>query len=136
VIFVDTGAFVARYLKRDRYHPAASRAWQRLARSGWPLFTTSFVVDETITLLARRVGARFAAERARSILGSERLTVLRPTVEDELAALGWLEKFEDQALSYTDCISFVAMRARRIERAFTFDRHFRAAGFKVWPARR
>ena len=136
MIFVDTGPFVARYLARDQHHEAAVGGWTRLARRGWPCLTTSFVVDETVTLLARRAGASFAAERARTMLTSERLTVVRPTAEDELAALEFLEKFEDQAVSFTDCISFVTMRTRGVERAFAFDRHFRAAGFTLWPSAR
>lgn len=133
MIFVDTGPFLARYLARDQHHDAAVRGWERIAEKGWPCLTTSFVIDETVTLLARRAGAKFAAERARAILTSTRLTVSRPTAEDELAALELLEKFEDQRPSFTDCISFVTMRARGVKRTFAFDRHFREAGFTVWP---
>lgn len=136
MIFIDTGPFVARHLGRDQHHETAVRGWTRLAHRGWRCTTTSFVVDETITLLSRRAGARFAAERARVILTSETLTVVRPTAEHELAALDLLEKFEDQAVSFTDCISFVIMRARGLKRAFAFDRHFRAAGFTLWPSAR
>ncbi len=136
MIFIDTGAFVARHLPRDQHHAAAVAGWERLARRGWRCLTTSFIVDETVTLLARRAGARFAADRARAMLTSERLTIARPTADDELVALEMLEKFEDKDLSFTDCISFVTMRARRVQRAFTFDRHFRAAGFTLWPTAR
>ena len=45
------------------------------------------------------------------------------------------EKFDDKDLSYTDCISFVVMRARGLRRSFTFDQHFRDAGFVLWPSR-
>ena len=98
--------------------------------------TTNFVLDEVVTLLARRAGASFAADRARAILTSERLTVVRPTPDDELVALEMLEKLGDKDVSFTDCVSFVTMRARGIRRAFTFDRHFRDAGFVLWPATR
>ena len=136
MIFVDTGAFVARHLPRDQHHSAAVAGWEQLARRAWPCLTTSFVVDETVTLLARRAGARFAADRARAILTSERLTIARPTADDELVALEMLEKFDDKDLSFTDCISFVTMRARGVRRAFAFDRHFREAGFVLWPSAR
>jgi len=154
VIFIDTGAFVARHLPRDQHHASAVAGWEQLGRRGWRCLTTSFIVDETVTLLARRAGARFAAERApvtllarragarfaaeraRAMLTSERLTIVRPTADDELAALELLEKFEDKALSFTDCISFVTMRARGATKAFAFDRHFRQAGFTLWPSAR
>ena len=133
MIFVDSGAFVARHLPRDQHHAAALAGWEQLARRGWRCLTTSFVVDETVTLLARRAGARFAADRARAMLTSERLTIVRPTADDEMVALDILEKFEDKGFSFTDCISFATMRARDVRRAFTFDRHFREAGFVLWP---
>lgn len=136
MIFVDSGAFVARHLPRDQHHAAALAGWDQLARRGWRCLTTSFVVDETVTLLARRAGARFAADRARAMLTSERLTIVRPTADDEMVALDILEKFEDKDFSFTDCISFATMRARDVRRAFAFDRHFREAGFVLWPPAR
>lgn len=59
--------------------------------------------------------------------------ILRPEESDEIAAVGLLERYADQAASFTDCVSFAPMRRHRIPRAFTFDRRFAAAGFEAWP---
>lgn len=134
MIFIDTGAFVARWLPEDAKHADAAAGWLELQSRPERLFTSSFVLDETVTLLARRAGARFAVERAHGILFSERLTMLRPEAKDELDALAALEKFEDQGLGFTDAISMALMRRYRIKRVFTFDVHFDRAGFSVWPA--
>lgn len=91
------------------------------------------MLDETITLLARRAGSPFAVERARAIFDSEQLVVLRAGGEEEEAALVLFEKLADQRVSFTDCLSFALMRHHRIRRAFAFDRHFEAAGFELWP---
>ena len=133
MIFVDTGAFLARYVEGDQYHRAAVRAWKRLERSPGALFTSSFVVDETLTLLGRRTTYAFAAARADALYGSRLLTILRPDATDELAAVDLFRKFADQKVSFTDCVSFALMRRLRVKRAFTFDRHFAGAGFEVWP---
>lgn len=133
MIFVDTGAFIARYVKRDQYHSRATAAWKQLAKKPVPLLTSSFVLDETITLLARRTSYDFAAARARSLLSSAVLTVLRPDAKDELTALDQFESFADQQVSYTDAISFVLMKRRGLKRVFGFDRHFALAGFELWP---
>ncbi|MEK9146436.1 MAG: PIN domain-containing protein [Elusimicrobiota bacterium] len=133
MIFIDTGAFLARHVLRDGNHPAASAAWERLGALGQRCFTSNFVLDESFTLLARRAGYPFAAERARNILSSAALTILRPGREEELAALSLFEKFADQEVSFTDCVSFALMRKGRIRRVFGFDRHFERAGFEVWP---
>ena len=133
MIFVDTGPFLARHVAKDQLHSKAIRAWKAAAKSGAALFTSSFVLDETFTLLGRRTSYAFAADRAESILASRVLTILRPDARDEAAALALFRKLADQEVSFTDCISFALMHRHRISRAFTFDRHFEAAGFTIWP---
>lgn len=133
MIFVDTGALVARYIRRDGHHRKARRVWAEIERGRRRCFTSSFVLDETFTLLGRRASYSFAAERARALLGSAALTVLRPDSEDELKAVDLFAKFADQEVSFTDCISFVLMRRNKLDQAFTFDRHFAVAGFEVVP---
>lgn len=132
MIFIDTGAFVARYLQRDQYHQPALKGWERLARSGRRCFTSNFVLNETVTLLAWRAGYAFAAQRARLILSSQTVTILRPMEDDEHAAVEVLEKYADQAVSFTDCLSFIFMRKHGLSDAFSFDSHFERAGFQLW----
>jgi predicted nucleic acid-binding protein len=133
MIFVDTGAFLARYLASDQHHGAATDQWTKLKREHPRLFTSSFVLDETLTLLGRRAGYAFAAHRGRAIYASEILTVLRPDVQDELDALSTFQALADQKVSFTDCISFELMRRNGLDTAFTFDRHFETAGFHRIP---
>lgn len=133
MIFIDTGAFIARYLERDQYHEEAVSFWKRLSATSERCFTSNFVLDETFTLLARRAGYGFAAERAHNIYSSQTLTILRPNPEDELKALEYFEKYADQEVSFTDCISFVLMKRERIKRVFSFDGHFERVGFTLCP---
>ncbi|MBI5243400.1 MAG: type II toxin-antitoxin system VapC family toxin [Elusimicrobia bacterium] len=132
MIFVDTSAFLALWLPEDGCHPAAAAAWDEIQAHPARLFTSSLVLSETVTLLGRRAGAKFAAARARSILYSDVLSVWRPEAEDERAALAMYEKYADQGVSFTDAVSFALMRRHRVLRAFTFDAHFARAGFGVW----
>lgn len=132
MIFVDTGAFLARHVVRDQYHREAKAAWKELRGSGQRCLTSSFVLDELLTLLARRTSYEFASERARGLFTSQALEILRPDGEDELRAVDYFEKFADQRVSFTDCVSFALMKKRRIRRAFSFDRHFALAGFELW----
>lgn len=134
MIFVDTGAFLARFVVRDQYHEPCIRAWDELRRLRVRCATSNFVLDETFTLLARGTDHAFAAQRARNLLGSRELRILRPGQEEERAALEWFEKYADQRVSFTDCVSFVLLRGNRIKRVFGFDRHFALAGFELWPA--
>jgi predicted nucleic acid-binding protein len=133
VIFIDTGAFLARYVPQDEHHRRARRAWSEIERGHRRCFTSNFVLDETFTLLGRRSSYGFAAERARALLGSTALTILRSDAQDEAKAVDLFAKFADQRVSFTDCVSFVLMRRHQLERAFTFDRHFADAGFDLAP---
>jgi hypothetical protein len=133
MIFVDTGAFIARYVRQDSHHRRARRVWSEIERGRIRCFTSNFVLDETFTWLGRRASYPFGAERARALLRSAALTILRPEAEDEEKAVDLFDKFADQEVSFTDCVSFVLMRRNRLERAFTFDRHFGSAGFEIMP---
>jgi len=131
VIFVDTGAFLARYLRNDQHHRSAIAVWKKLGSSRENCFTSNFVLDETFTLLSRRAGYDFALQRALNIYASQALNICRPDRKDEINALRLFGKYADQCVSFTDCISFVLMKREKINRVFTFDQYFEFAGFHV-----
>lgn len=128
MIFVDTGAFLARYLKRDQYHRQAHKIFRALPR---PFSTSNHVIDELATLLGRIAGYHYAADRIDDLYASESIEVLASTRGDEIEAIRWMRKYSDKEISFTDCISFALMRRLGIHAAFTFDRHFRDAGFEI-----
>ena len=132
MIFIDTGAFIARHLARDQHHRKATALWGKLERSGLRCLTTELVVSETATLLARWASPGFAVERVRALYQSEVLSIHRAEPSDDLAALDLMLKYQDQAIGFTDCVSFVLMQKAGIHRAFTLDRRFRVAGFEPW----
>ena len=135
MIFVDTGAFLGRFLSNDQHHQTATAGWAKLREEEAPCCTSNFVLDETLTFLARRTNYQFASERGRELYSPTEARILRPTHEDELVALDWFEKYADQEVSFTDCVSFVLMKRAGIDTAFSFDRHFQRAGFSLWPGR-
>ena len=47
--------------------------------------------------------------------------------------LTFLQQYADKSFSLADCVSFVVMRQRGVERALAFDRHFIQAGFQKLP---
>jgi predicted nucleic acid-binding protein len=133
VIFIDTGAFLARYIERDQHYADAIAFWNKLAQESIPCYTSNLVLSETLTLLGRRASYDFAAETARNIYASNVLHILRPDANDEIAAITLLEKYAGQKVSFCDCVSFVLMGRLDISDAFTFDRDFSIAGFKIQP---
>ena len=133
MIYVDTGAYLARYLSRDQHHQKAKVFWEKIRKNQESCFTSNFVLDETFTLLGRWAGYDFASQKAAIIYASKLLIILRPTRGDEMKAIDFFQKYADQNVSFTDCISIVLMRNKKIKRVFSFDSHFERAGFKLCP---
>lgn len=132
MIFIDTGAFLARYLSQDQYHQQAIRLWNKLETSQQSICTSNFVIDETITLLARKASYSFAAQKAKLIFSSNILEIIRVDAKLELQAVQLFEKYADQKVSFTDCVSFAIMRQNNIDEVLGFDKHFEYVGFKFF----
>jgi uncharacterized protein len=133
VIFVDTGALIARYFKRDQHHAEAIPIWERIERGKEQLCTSNFVLDELATYLARNSSYRFAAQKIQALYDSEAFDILRPSEEHERLSIQLFAKYADQEVSFTDCVSLVLMKVHGVHRAFSFDRHFDLSGFTRIP---
>lgn len=126
---IDTGAFYAKYVARDAYHDRAVGLWERVRTEQIACVTTNFIVEELITLLIYRFGTAAGLKAAREIYASPAIRIVPLTVELEMQALAWLERFQDQRFSMTDACSFAVMESEKLHQAFSFDRHFTTAGF-------
>ena len=131
-LFVDTGAFLAKEIASDQHHEAANTSWQKIARDRPQLYSSEHVLDETATLLARRTSYAWAAQWGHDAL-SAGIEWLPSESQDLLDAFGLMKKFADQAVSFTDSLSFVLMKKAGLRDVFGFDGHFSAAGFRLWP---
>lgn len=132
--FVDTGAWLALLHARDQHHARALAHWRQLVKGRTPLLTSSLVLAETTTLLARRVGYAYAAAQGRAILGAPNIRTLRADAIDDSAGLDRMTKWADQGITFCDCVSFQLMERHRIQVVFGFDQHFTRAGFRLEPS--
>ena len=123
-IFVDTGAWYAASVPSDPDHAAARVVIQSNAES---LVTSDYVYDELLTLFC----ARGQMDRARvwiEQVRSDRCVLVRITSDDIERATDMFFRFADKDWSFTDCTSFVVIQRLGIQRAFSFDEHFRQFG--------
>jgi predicted nucleic acid-binding protein len=90
------------------------------------------VLDEVFTLLGRIAGNQSAYARAQSIYGSQIINTLRPDAAVEREALRDFLKCPNQGVSFADSTSIALMKKHGLKRAFTFDEHFRLAGFDLY----
>ena len=132
MIFVDTGAFLARYLRRDQYFDRARERWLLIQNEAIPLMTTNLILVETATLLSRRGRPEVAVRKIRSIYQSSSFSIHSSSKEDELAGLDLMVHYRGHDISLVDGVSFALMRKLGITRAFSFDHHFSVAGFELF----
>lgn len=119
--FVDTGAWVALFVKIDAQHEAA-QDW--IASNQDRLVTSDYIIDEVLTLINTRF-RRDTAIRAGQALMDERLSGLVYLDEqDVLRAWKIFRSHADKGWSFTDCTSLALMQRLGITTAFAFDRHF------------
>ncbi len=132
-IFVDTGPYLAAFHERDQRYQKAVEVWNEVKRQKLVTITTNHILDELATLLARRTSYSFSFMKIRSVLESSVL-IERPDRTDEEEALKFFEKYADQQISFTDCLSFAVMQRLQLKQCFTFDRHFLDVGHEVFPS--
>ena len=125
MIFVDTGAWFASTVPTDPDHARAAR-W--LQNNNEILFTTDYVVDETLTLLRARGENHRAIATGRGFFGDQLAIVHRLSDSDIERAWKIFEQYGDKEWSFTDCTSKAVMQSSSITTAFAFDHHFRQFG--------
>ena len=132
-VFVDTSAFYALLVRKDESHDAVRRAFAGLLGDRRPLWTTSFVMVETMALLQHRIGLSAARDFDEEVLPAVHVR----WVDEDLYRLGTdrLWRQDRRHVSLVDCTSFEFMRTQGISAALAIDPHFEEAGFDLLPRR-
>ena len=128
-VFADTSAFYPVMVRTETVHEAVRSTFTKLVEGRRPIWTTSFVVVETLALLQHRIGLPAARDFDEHILPKIRVR----WVDEALYRLGterlWRE--DRRHLSLVDCVSLEFMKAEGLTTAFAVDRHFSDAGFRL-----
>lgn len=130
-VFLDTSAFYAVFDADDDEHPRAREAWEALISGEDLLFTSNYVVVETLALLQSRLGVE--AVRAFHDAAAPLLRVLWVDRALHREAVTAVLTAGRRSLSLVDCSSFVLMRRHGLDTAFAFDGHFPEQGFAAVP---
>jgi uncharacterized protein len=128
-VFVDTSALVALLNPEDDHHERAERAFAGLRARRPTLLTTSFVLVETYALVGRRLGLD-AVQGFRADF-APLFDVIWVDESLHNAGLDVLVERNKRQLSLVDAVSFVAMRQRGVDEAFSLDPHFEQEGFEL-----
>lgn len=123
-VFVDTSAFCALAVPKDRHNAYAKALQAELQEQKAAIYTSDYVLDETYTLLKMR-SSHSTSIRFMDEIGKSHINILRVAEDIETAAKVIFRKFEDKKLSFTDCTSFALINQFGIEAVFAFDEHFK-----------
>ncbi len=125
-VFVDTSAFLAMLVETDLNHSTATRIWSDIVQKNYNLFSTNYVILETIALIQRRLGMDILRAFCDDVLPF--LTTI--WVDDAIhqAGIAAVLSANQRQLSLVDCTSLAAMRNRGLDTVFVFDRHFEKQG--------
>jgi predicted nucleic acid-binding protein len=127
-VFVDSVGLLALWNSSDQWHAAAKKAFAGINDGRTKFMTTAFVLLECGNAASRtpfRNDACIAQEQF-----EKAGTLIWPTEADWKLAWQNYQRGEADAAGIVDHVSFVVMRRLGIAKAFTNDRHFRAAGFE------
>ena len=131
--FIDTSGWCALYDRSDGQHHLASPFWAQTASRLGALYTSDYILDETLTLINIRISHAAAAAFGRAVLASKVIRVVPVTGSRWENAWEIFIKYNDKEFSFTDCTSFTIMQELNLKEAFTFDRHFPQMGFTSIP---
>ena len=128
LVFMDSVGLLALWSESDQWHEMAEKAFAEITQNKDPLLTTTFVMLECGNAVARK-GFRNDANDLRERFEKSG-TLIWPTENDWKLAWQNYQRGGADAAGIVDHVSFAVMRRLGIAKAFTNDRHFRAAGFE------
>jgi uncharacterized protein len=131
-IFVDTSYYIARMMPRDQWHRESIRA----VKPGMIFFTSSLIVNETVSLLQSRGYFSAALAFLARVRRNEEVQIAYPDPAMQGEAWDLFGRWGSAGANAVDCVSFAMMARLGIRKAFTFDAHFRVAGFDILGAHR
>ena len=132
--FVDTGAWIALFNERDQHHAEARAVYYTLKQQRERLYSTDYVIDETVTRLRYDVNHSAAVDFLDAMEGAEEkgtVTVVAIDRSSFQEAKRLFRQYSSERLSFTDCTSFVVCQSYGISAAFAFDRHFPIMGITL-----
>ena len=131
-IFIDTWGWLTLRDRREARHGEVDRFYREVRRRRDSVYTSDYVLDETITLLFRRlpfVRAKESLQYIQQAIAEGYLRLEWMTPQRFEKAIELRDRFQDKSrISFTDLTSMVVMSEREIEEILTEDDHFLHVG--------
>lgn len=132
--FLDTSALYALLVRTEERHDDVVGAFRRLLEERRPLWSTSYILVETVALLQHRIGlvpVRDFVDHVVPVLSVE-------WVSETLHRKGTerLLREDRRRLSLVDCVTLEFMRSQGLHEVLALDSQFAEAGYRLLPVPR
>jgi len=131
LVYVDTSGWYALVDDNDPGHIPV-REW--FEENETPLITSDYIFDETITLIRTSLGHQEAVKFGDRLKKSKVVQLISVTRGDKEEAWEIFKNYDDQILSFTDCVSFAQMERLDIRAALALDDDFKIMDYTVVPS--
>ena len=130
-IFVDTSSLVALFVESEENHKKAVVLFEKLKKLRALLYTSDYVIDETITTTLLRGNHKLSVVAGEALFPSQVIKIVYVCPDYLKPAWELYQKYDDKKFSFTDVTSFVIAKDLRIQKVFGFDSDFSKAGFEL-----
>jgi len=131
-LFIDTWGWLALADSSEEVHTDVAEYFRESTASGRTIYTTDFILDETITLLYLRLDAESARVMMDRLLGWHDVGVIKIILVNEALfqrTVSLRRRYQDKPdISFTDLTSMVVMQELSITDVLTGDAHFEHVG--------
>ncbi len=128
MIFIDTWGFIALTNKKEPKHNQVMQFLTKTWESKAVIYTSDYVLDETITLLSRKLDFNKVNQFINSLnqaINNGFINVLWILKQDFNLAIKKRLHYEDKLdISFTDLTTAVLMEKQNITKIATEDKHF------------
>lgn len=130
-VFVDSSAWIALFNKSDKFYKQAVLSYHLLKKAHQSLYTSDYVIDETITTIFKKTNHAWAVWAGEILFKSKIITIIY--ISSDYLPLTWelFKKYSDKNFSFTDVSCLAVMKNLNIKKAFSFDQEFRKAGVEL-----
>lgn len=130
-LFVDADAFVSLSNKEDRNYKKALKLSKLVKERKTEVLTSSFAIGEAITVISQKVGLDKAVAFGINAYKGE-LIILDASRLQQLKALKRFSQQRSKNVRFTDFVNMVLMDELKIKTIFSFDRHYKKEGYKLY----
>ncbi len=127
-VFIDTSGWVALFSKNDVNNEHAVNVFGMINMKNIEIYTSDYVVDETITTIRMRSDHKSSVVAGKALLDSELIRIVNVAPDYLPGTWKMYQKYKDKRFSFTDVSCFNIMKDLGIKKLLSFDREFAQAG--------